>query len=477
MRVLALAQRACEQGWTASITGDLDETGVAIARRLAPGVGVHAASGDDLARALEEQTVDVDVVHLDTYWQVPDLSRSGAIVSNMQDGPYGVRRADLAIDANLGSEARFVEPGLSRVQIAGLDGAAIREQVLRRREEGHVPGGRPRVLVVLGGTDPAHLTERVLVSLGQIRMPLDVTVIDTRRRPAVATAALSSPHDVTVVGFLDDLPAVARQHDFVITAAGTSVWDFACMGLPMAAICVVDNQISGYREIVGRGLVAGLGEPPHKDLATRVGALARLLGSQDERRAEAERLRRIVDGLGTWRIAAAWEQLRETPPASATAQRLSTRPATTADARMLFDWRDDPVTRAASRSREPLNWDAHVAWLSAVVADQDRQLLIVESDSSEIATVRWDRRSERDWEVSITVAPDHRGRGLAASVLTAAEQALIAERPCRLLARIHTDNTASRRLFEPAGYLPHLPADESGFRTFAKWRVRAAPSA
>lgn len=476
MRVLALAQQACERDWTASIVGDLDEVGVEIARRLAPGVMVRAVSGDDLALALEEQAAEADVVHLDTYWYVPDLEGIGALVSNMQDGAYGVRHADLAIDANLGSESRFAEPDFSRVRIAGLDGAVIREQVLRRRDELHLPEGRPRVLVVLGGTDPENLTERILVSLGQIRMPLDVTVIDTREKPAIAMAALSSPHDVNVVGFVDDLPAVARRHDFVITAAGTSVWDFACMGLPMAAICVVDNQISGYREIVGRGLVAGLGEPPHADLVTRVAGLTRLLGSPDELRAEGERLRRIVDGLGTWRIVSAWDQLLETPPASATTQRLSTRPATIADARMLFDWRDDPVTRAGSRVQDPLDWNTHVGWLSAAVADQDRQLLIVESDSSDVATVRWDRRAERDWEVSITVAPDHRGRGIASAVLAAAEHALIADAPCRLLAGIHVDNTASKRLFERAGYLPHLPADESGFRTLSKWRVLAGSS-
>lgn len=475
MRTLAVAQRAARRGWTTSIVGDIDSTGLAIAERLAPGIRIHAAPHDALGAAFDEQAAhEVDVIHLDTYGGVPDLERLDALVSNMQDGAYGARRAGLAIDANLGSEKHFVDPGMSDVRIAGLDGAVIRSQVLQLRGGTRAPSRGPRILLVMGGTDPENVTARVLEALDRIAMPVDVTVIDPQSRPEVAAAARASNHDVTVLGFVDDLPGLAFRHDLAITAAGTSVWDFACLGIPMAAVCVVDNQRSGYRELVAHGLVAGLGEPPHHDLLARVEDLSDLLRSPETLREAGERLREAVDGLGTWRIVSAWEQLLDSPPVPAPETSLATRPASMADADVLFAWRDDPGTRAASRNKDSLDWNAHLGWMSRTLADRDRQLFVIEAATAPIATVRWDRCSGLGWEASITVAPDHRGTGVAAAALLAAERAVLVEDPCRLLATIHIDNIASRRVFARAGYLPHRPADRDGFLTLAKWRVLAA---
>ena len=214
----------------------------------------------DLARG-------VDVIHLDSYREIPDLSSVGPLISNMQDGPFGVRDADLAIDANLASERTFVDPERSLSHLAGIDAAVVRAQVLAQRDVRTTPSAVPRVLVVMGGTDPHGVTARVVTAFDRLPSEVQITVIDPRRREEVVSAAESSRHAVEVLGFVDDLPAIARDHDLAVTAAGTSVWDFACMGLPMALVCVADNQRVGYRQVVERGLAIGLGEPPHQSLS------------------------------------------------------------------------------------------------------------------------------------------------------------------------------------------------------------------
>ena len=88
-----------------------------------------------------------------------------------------------------------------------------------------------------------------------------------------------------------------------------------------------------------------------------------------------------------------------------------------------------------------------------------------------MATCRWDRRSVTDWEISITVAPDARGRGVAGRALAAAQRALIAPDPVRMIAVVHEQNAASRRVFERAGYLPLDPPDEAGFLSLSRWRL------
>ncbi|WP_176697171.1 bifunctional UDP-2,4-diacetamido-2,4,6-trideoxy-beta-L-altropyranose hydrolase/GNAT family N-acetyltransferase [Microbacterium sp. 3J1] len=484
MRTLTIAQTARRRGWSVRIIGDIDEAAAGLASRAEPGVDVESVAGAALPAALTAATMQADVVHVDSYAEVPDLASSPALISNMQDGPFGVRAADLSIDANLGAEASFERPDLSRNPLAGVDLAVVREQVLRQRDAPRRESALQRVLVVMGGSDPQGLTARVTRALDGIARPLAVTVVDPRGRGEVHAAAQHSAHDVRVIGFVDDLPAVAREHDLVVTAAGTSVWDFACMGLPMALVCAVDNQRPGYDHVVSRGLAVGLGAPPHDDLEERIGALDALLADGGALAAQAARLRQTVDGRGAWRIVASWEQLVDTAsdtvpdtgPAPASAGSRSPSPmmaraATLDDARMLFDWRNDPATRANSRTRGAVDWDAHVAWLARVVGHPDRRLLIVESEGHPVATSRWDRHSDTDWELSITMAPEYRGRGLASAVLAASERALSVDAPTRLLAIVHGENTASLRLFRANGYLPHLPPDGDGFLAFAKWRL------
>lgn len=473
MRCLALADLAQDRGWDVEVIGEVDDAAHAAATRMYPAVPLRSHPLNQLDQgfrhALQERT---DVVHLDSYWDVPDLATRDVLVSNMQDGTHGMRTADLAIDANLGAELTFAGANLSAARLAGIDAAVIRGQVLRQRSARPARNESPRVLVVMGGSDPTGLTSRVVAGLDRIADPIEVTVVDPLRRTGVEARAERSRHSCTVYGYVDDLPALARAHDLVISAAGTSTWDFACMGLPMALVCAVENQRAGYRAALRVGLARGLGEPPHVDLEGRVGELGRILDQSFLLHDESERSRRTVDGLGAWRIVATWEQLLETPIRDHRDHEtaLRARGATARDAAMLFAWRNDESTRSMSRTREPLDWADHVAWLERVLEDPDRRLLIIESGRDPVATIRWDRL-DSDWSASITVAPDQRGRGLAPRALAVGEVALEVPRPHRLLADVHVDNIPSRRIFARSGYLPHLPADADGFLRVAKWRL------
>ena len=72
-----------------------------------------------------------------------------------------------------------------------------------------------------------------------------------------------------------------------------------------------------------------------------------------------------------------------------------------------------------------------------------------------VGTVRFDRDAGTDREVSITLAPQQRGRGRAATVLACGEEFLAAQlgAGCRVTARVKVDNAASAALFQRAGYL------------------------
>lgn len=139
-------------------------------------------------------------------------------------------------------------------------------------------------------------------------------------------------------------------------------------------------------------------------------------------------------------------------------QMLIVRPATFNDAYILFVWRNDPISRAASLSTDEVPWDDHVAWLAASLTNPDRFLFIasierVGQPPAAIGMTRFDVLPSVV-EVSINLDPGHRGRGLSSTLLAESLDAFLAisnvELP--LSATIRSQNEASIRLFAKARF-------------------------
>ena len=148
------------------------------------------------------------------------------------------------------------------------------------------------------------------------------------------------------------------------------------------------------------------------------------------------------------------------------------RPATMRDSDELFSWRNDPVTRAAFRSTLPVPRENHDHWMQFNVQNgyPQHRVLIAESDYGNYGVVRFDaaRDDVMVYEVSITLAPRWRGKGLAATILDDA-CALMTE--FTLKATIRTHNDVSRRLFERCGFRRMPGGDDQ----FVYYRKEAAP--
>ncbi len=136
------------------------------------------------------------------------------------------------------------------------------------------------------------------------------------------------------------------------------------------------------------------------------------------------------------------------------------RPATEADAVDVWTWRQDPLTRAMSRTPEEIDRHFHMAWFARALADPDRTLLIGEVDGEKIGMVRFDRGSET--EVSINVNPAYRSRGHGHALLSQAMQSVGGD----VWAEIREDNHASRRLFEQLGF--EFQGLRDGFRRYLR---------
>jgi spore coat polysaccharide biosynthesis predicted glycosyltransferase SpsG/RimJ/RimL family protein N-acetyltransferase len=462
-RAAALVEEAQHRGHEVDLHGTFE--GPLVDERIAA-LGVRVVTSP--------RPASYDVVHLDTYTptgnELAARAAGVALVSNVEDATFGRRPADLVVDPNLGAERTPREGGPTLAR--GSRWALLRRSVADRAGAAEVRDEANRVLVVLGGTDVLGLTGQLVDVLAGTGLALQVTAVaqpdagdELRRR------ARERGLDVRLVAPQPDLTGLMLASDLVVSAAGTTVWELCCLGVPAALVCVADNQRPGYERVLARGAAVGLGVGS-LDPDAAAATLREVLLDADRRRALAGAGRRLVDGRGAWRVVRAWEQLAGAVPVAVPAP-VAVRPANAADADPLLRWRDDPTTRAASRSTATIDPDGHRAWLARVLADDDRHLLVGADDRGEVGTVRWDRVDDGEWEVGITVAPDRRGEALAGRLLAGGEAWLAGQEPATntLLATVHNDNEPSLRLFRSAGYLPDLPADADGFQRLVRQRV------
>lgn len=153
------------------------------------------------------------------------------------------------------------------------------------------------------------------------------------------------------------------------------------------------------------------------------------------------------------------------------AARFTVRRANAADAELLLAWRNDPVVRRWSRTSEVIDPDAHARWLHGTLADADRHLLVVQMCGDEgdlpVATARYDLlpssagpTDRARWEISISVAPEMRGRGVGGGTLRAADDWLAVTEPAaeEVVAEVLPGNEGSDRLFRRNGYVPTAAA-------------------
>lgn len=327
LRSLALAEELHARGHRVSLIADLADMAWPRDRALAGGlVPIAPADLTDGAAGLvaQAESLGADLVHLDGY-HLPGvlgtaLRAAGMPTSTLVDGPFGLHQsADLYVDQNLGAVgAPASELPAGAVMLAGLEFVLLRDQVLDRRGVVATPApvAVPRLLVVFGGTDPYGGAEAVVDLVVEAGMAVELVVVASRSEVADRLAGRPLPAGVSLElhGAVDDLPGLAVGCDAAVSAAGSSVWELLCLGVPTGVVCVVDNQEVGYRAAADSGVVVPVGRlealrnQPNERATGREAVVSLLTDVALRQRLQAAG-QALVDGAGRGRVADAMERL------------------------------------------------------------------------------------------------------------------------------------------------------------------------
>lgn len=315
VRMLALGQELRSRGAQVSVFGDLGGVGWVIVAYAAAGLVVRPAA--DLPAAPLTHLV------IDGYPIPASVGRQararGIRTLAMIDESFGAHQvADIYVDQNYAAQPPLSPPVPDAEQLIGIDYAIFRDIVRDRRGQAQRTTGTPRVLAVFGGTDPFGASARIVPLLLATGLPVHILAVCPRAELASSVRALTPGpgQQVEVIGSVPDLPAIAVTCHAAVSAAGTTIWELLCLGLPTASVCVTANQEPGYLTTVadevtlGGGRLHQLDDVEERRLAQ--GAYARLLGDPALRDRLAAQGTRLVDGNGRERVAAA---LLAPPPA------------------------------------------------------------------------------------------------------------------------------------------------------------------
>jgi RimJ/RimL family protein N-acetyltransferase len=120
------------------------------------------------------------------------------------------------------------------------------------------------------------------------------------------------------------------------------------------------------------------------------------------------------------------------------------------DSDLLLRWRNDPETRQSSINTGKVSSQEHARWFDRIITLGQQQIAIAELDGLAVGVVRLEWNDSHDTcEISFTVAPEHRRRGLGLRIVQQRTEGL---KDFRVLARVKVANLASQRIFSRLGF-------------------------
>lgn len=147
---------------------------------------------------------------------------------------------------------------------------------------------------------------------------------------------------------------------------------------------------------------------------------------------------------------------------------MNLRLATLDDARLLWEWRNDPTVRAYSHNKQPIPWEDHMRWMGARSKDPDCRIWIAEVGGVPVGQVRYDREAGPGGKVgtiSFSVAAEHRGKGYGTTILRASRDRAWQELELSaIVGEVKPENFPSRRAFEAAGFAWTEPPPGEDYR-------------
>lgn len=461
MRCLALAEELRKRGYTCSfacrrLPGDsidfISEHGFDVCELPSNyQIKYHwAIDARETMRVVTEKSADwlvVDNYCLDKRWHkaIGCGVNLRLVIDDLANREY---ECDILLDQNLGhtkAEYQKLTPNKATI-LVGPKYALLREEFrqiqpnLRKFDFSEISG---TLLVSLGGIDAHNLTSKILIELfSDIPKSLrQVKVILGQNSPwamNVEKIARKAPILTHIYKGISNMSEVLLRATVVIGAAGTSVWERACLGIPTLVVVIAENQKSVANAIVANGAAKKL------DFTRISSQIEELMTNSQALRAMSKTASDLCDGLGVIRL---YESML--------AVEIKLRAATMKDSKLVFAWRKNISRADFYLSDIQFSFEEHRKWFKAALSDDHRKLFVATRFGYPVGHVHFHFTSRNIANVGIVLNPHCRGNLMAKPILQMGISKVRKLGIKEVNAVIHQDNLPSIRLFKRCTFRHH----------------------
>ena len=328
--------------------------------------------------------------------------------------------------------------------------------------------------IFMGGTDPYDLSSKALVACRELAaFTGEVTLISSLHNPRYEQHVLLAarwPH-TQVLHDLPDLSSFFSSRDLQIGTGGGAAWERCCIGAPTLAVVAALNQLAVLPQLAALGAVQWV-ELTHTESSLKDfgKAIADVVARPELRQQLSQESMRLVDGLGSDRVATVLTQ--------SVSPSLTLRSAVPADEALLLGWFNDSQTRQNAFSQDLVSSQSHAQWFECRLTDKAncRLYIAYAANAMPLGMIRFDRdtlsesRSDADvcW-LSYSIDVSFRGLRLARELIGQGLEMLVSDsgETCLVKALVKAGNIASRKSFAGLSFtetfVEHLGQTVSSF--------------
>ena len=255
----------------------------------------------------------VDSYALDARWhqRLRSVTRRIMVIDDMSDRKLD---CDLLLDQTHGrSESVYCDCVPKYCQkLLGARYALLRPEfsearrLALKRRENYI--GIRKVLVSMGGTDPANVTGLVLEGLAEVNWnyPPQIDVVLGSYAPHIEAIKLKAKQyrlPITISINVENMVDRMLEADLAVGAGGSTSWERCCLGLPTLMIIIADNQKEIVRQLEASCAILNLGDSNELESEDIKKETEKLLGDDLMWLGMSRKAAMICDGHGASKVA------------------------------------------------------------------------------------------------------------------------------------------------------------------------------
>lgn len=393
-----------------------------------------------------------EIVVLDNYFYTTEYQKKIKVkgcklvcIDDMHDKHFV---ADVVINHAYGchKEDYSVEP---YTQLClGLNYALLRKPFLNLNAK--PDHSQKKVLICYGGLDVYNLTCKTIQSLGDIIENYQVEVIvgtafGAKKELEELARKNTNIHVHTALN-AEEMSALMGESQIAFLSASSVLWEAIFSGCRIIYGYYVDNQMDICRNVgnnpsLGLSYVGDLREVSSDNLKT---AFLKAVDSDNKE------IFKKPD------VCSHYVALFNSD--------VTIREATIDDARLYFDWANDPVVRQMAFHIEPIQWEDHLRWFKSKVESLISHLLLCYHGTEPIGQVRFDILEGDEAEIDISIARESRGKGYGKAMLKASiEYEHCMNGVKTFVSEVKEENASSNRMFLSCNFKKYRTVDSINY--------------